>query len=121
MKELEFGTSYDITEIATKKESYKQYKKVYIFVDTLDYHIFTIQENINKRYAYEKGVYLVEMMSVKKDYKGCGICAMYQIERILDKNDFDNIDSKDYDSLEEAIDKVDDCYGIKELEFNKEE
>lgn len=122
-------------------------KKLYICNDTLDIWVARIQEGYNEKYEQEDGKWLIERNDIDKnelyDYLrekfGNGATeitsrrmredyinklpikdVLKAIIQLDDEKGLENYDSKECDSLEEAIDILDGGYGILELPEEKE-
>lgn len=119
MKPFEFAKYYDITDVAKEHNSlsYKDYEKIFICVDTWDYWIARIMKNTNDEYEHEEGVFLIERNKIEKSTKSSGIDSKKQLLKILDEDDLSNWDNLQCDSLGNAIEQLEDGFGIGTLEF----
>ena len=111
--ELKFGKYTDITNFAKKVNPYmfKVYEKIYICPDTNNYWLSTIQKDINEDYEKSPGTYLVERDDVDyPDYDGR--FDESNVKEALENWDGSTYDNYEAESLEDAIDLIDDGYGI---------
>lgn len=117
MKTLEFAKYYDITELAKNyNPDYVSYEKIYICVDTWDFWIARIAKDLNEDYETEEGSYLLERNKIGKEMRSQMLRTKTQIESVLDEDDFGNWDFEQVYSLEEAIELIDDGFGIGTIE-----
>jgi hypothetical protein len=115
MKPLEFAKYYDITELAKEyNPDYASYEKIYICIDTWDFWIARIAKDLNEDYEVEKGSILVERNKIQKE-RGQGLRTKTQIENVLEDDDLGNWDYEQVYSLKEAIELIDDGFGIGTL------
>jgi len=125
MKKFEFAKFYDITDVAKEYDAeYDQYEKVFLCVDTWDFWIARILKgwanDDEEGYIEDEDNYLVERINIAKVEKMDGIESLMEIHAVLKDDFFENYDTYDADSLEDAIEILDGGYGIGKIEYENE-
>lgn len=113
---LDFAKFYDITNVAkAHNKEYNQYDKVFVCVDVNDYWIVRIQKgwrnDDEEGYVEDEDSVILERNNIGKR-KVDGIANKKQLLNVLDQDDFGNWDCVNCDSVEEAVEKLDDGFGL---------
>jgi len=124
MKKLDFAKYYDITDIAKAYDSeYKQYVKIFICVDTNDFWICRLLKDFRsdeeEGHVEDEGSYILERNKIAKDFKGEQIQGILAIHCVLESDASDGYggwDLENCDSEENAIEMLDDGFGIGTIE-----
>jgi hypothetical protein len=91
-------------------------------VDTWDFWIARIlkgyRDDDTEGYVADESSFILERNKVEKPLKSSGIKRKKQLLSVLDEDDFGNWDCKNCDSVEEAIEMLDDGFGIGVYEDN---
>ena len=116
---LEFAKYHDITEVAHDFDSeYQQYQKVLICVDVYTFWLARIQEgwrdDEEEGYVQDEHNTILERNNIEKEHKGQKIETMKQLLDVLEEDDFSNWDVENCDSVEDAVDMLDDGSGFGE-------
>ena len=114
---LEFAKYYDITAVAKAHNAdYNQYEKIFVCVDTNNFWIarvlkgYTNDEN-NGYEPNENGV-ILERNKIDKQTKASGIERHSQLIKVLNDDDMGNWDCENIDTVEQAVEMLDDGFGI---------
>jgi hypothetical protein len=120
---FEFAQYVDITEFAKQHNphQYNDFVKIFICVDVWDYWIARIVKDMrdDDLNGYEDcpGWFLVERNKIPMENKGDNIRSVNKLKRILDEDDLSNWDCINAESMEEAIEMLDQGFGIGECPF----
>lgn len=71
--------------------------------------------NYNEDYAYDEDSVLLERNMIEKESRRQTIQTLDDLKAILDEDDFSNWDINQYDSIEDAVEDLDDGFGLGEL------
>lgn len=117
IKPLEFAKYYDVTDIAKKTGQYNDFYKVFICSDTHTFWIARIVLGVNSEYETKENGVIIEREDVDKDFKGDGIDSLAKLVKLLSDSDFDNYDVVDATDVKDAIEMLDNSFGICKIEF----
>lgn len=114
---LEFAKFYDVTDVAkAHNKEYEQYEKIFVCVDTNDFWIGRIQKGWRnddiEGYVEDENSVILERNNINKSHKGESIDTHKKLLAILDQDDFGNWECHNTESVEEAIELLDDGFGI---------
>lgn len=113
---FEFARTTDVTKYALSDNfGYTQngYSKIFVCPDVWDTHVLRILEGFNEDYEECENKVLVEWNQIPHDYKGQNI-DIKRLDWLLEEDSIDlsNWDYKCYNSIEDAIESIDQGYGI---------
>lgn len=115
--EFKFATYTEITDLAFElNPNYKDegYIRFFICNDVWDVWFIRILQGYNEQYAKEEGCYLLERNNISKDRKSDDL-TLGKVKKIIQEDDGSNWDVKEYHSLEDLIEDIDNGFGILNL------
>lgn len=118
--EFEFGKYTEITDFAHKiSEPHKAYDRIFICPDVTDFWLVRVQKGINEDYEEEEGVWLAERDKISKDFRTEKL-SVNRVREIIENDQFENWDLKEYRRLKDLIDDLADIFGILNLKGAEE-
>lgn len=113
---FDFAKYYDISKLALEvnPDMYKDYERVFICVDTHTFWLARLMADTNEDYEQEEGTYLLERNNVEKDFKAQKLTFM-ELVKILEEDDGSNWDTTECHDADDAVDMLDDGFGIGEV------
>ena len=114
---LEFAKYTDITKFAkeTEPEKYNDYNRVLICPDVNTFWIARVLEGYNKEYEREEGSFLLERSNIDKYSAKMDLkkyTPMVMARKALEEDDLSNWDFEVCNNEDEAIEMLDDGFGI---------
>ena len=114
---LDFAKYHDITTVAKRfNAEYNQYERIFICVDVFDFWIVRIlkghRHDEDEGYVEDEDNYILERNKIAKNRRSDHIENIIQLTKVLKQDEFDNWDCENCDSLEEAIEMLDDGLGM---------
>ena len=119
--EFEFAKYTEVTSLAHKvNPEYKLagYSRLFICQDVVDTWLVRMRPGFNEEYERDEDSLLLERNNIRNDFKGQNM-TISRARRILKNDEFDNWDYQVCEKEAEAIEMLEDGYGIN-LENKKQ-
>jgi hypothetical protein len=117
---FEFAKYTEITDFAHKVNPEYQssgYTRIFICPDVCTFWLCRLLPNTNEEYEEEEGVFVMERNNIEKEDK-LETLTKKRLTQILEDDDFSNWDVFEAQSEEEAVELLDDGFGILNLKEN---